>query len=269
MRIAYLGPQGTYSEEAALVYGGQDSKTLPADTIADALQIVIAKRADIAIVPIENSTEGSVLQTLDLLSKTTLKIRGEVMLPIHHQLLSRADNRADIELVYSHAQSLAQCREWLNANLPGVPVTPVVSNAHAAMLAADNPRAAAIASRRASQIYKLRILAKDIEDQDQNTTRFVALSASDARRTGADKTSMVCSVPNRAGSLYELLGILARRNINMTKLESRPLRNGKWDYMFYIDVDGHRTDTNIADALQDITAMATFVNVLGSYPKGA
>lgn len=268
LHVAYLGPEGTYSGEAAAAFAGATSSFLPCSTIDDAITAVQKGDADIAVVPVENSTEGAVNRTLDLLLESSLHITGEVVLPIHHQLLGKARSLADITEVIAHPQALAQCRRWLAEHLLHAKQTPASSNAEAARLAAMHPKAAAIAGTLAAEVYKLPVLAANIEDSPTNTTRFLVLGGQEVPPTGNDKTSLVCSVPNRSGSLYELLGIFAKDGINMTKLESRPADSNLWDYVFYIDVDGHQTDSQLAQALSAAREHATLVKVLGSYPKG-
>lgn len=269
LTVAYLGPAGTYSHEAALHHAGSSSAYLPCNTIDDALVAVEKGEADIAVVPVENSTEGAVNRTLDLLLESRLQICGEITLPIHHQLLAPRQGITTITEVLAHPQALAQCRKWLEAHMPKTKQVPVASNAEAARLVAKSTGKAAIASRMASETYRLSILEANIEDAASNTTRFLVLGKQTVPPTGNDKTSIVCSVPNRAGSLYELLGIFARNKLNMTKLESRPAESALWDYVFYIDIDGHQSDRQVSTALQKAKEHATLVKVLGSYPKAA
>lgn len=267
LRVAYLGPEGTYSQEAAMQFAGSTSVFVPCMTIDEVFLTVQKGNADIALVPVENSSEGTVHRTLDLLLESPLHIIGEVMLPIHHQLLGTQKDVHDIKEVIAHEQALAQCRQWLAKHLPHAVLTPVSSNGEAARQAAKSQTKAAIASRLAADIYKLPIIHANIEDTASNTTRFLAVGTQKVPPTGHDKTSLVCSVPNRAGSLNELLSILAKAHINMTKLESRPGGHELWEYVFYIDMDGHQQDTPIAKALNELQALTTFTKVLGSYPK--
>jgi chorismate mutase / prephenate dehydratase len=267
MKIAYLGPAGTFSEEAARIYGTEHDAYLAAPTFDQVVEMAESHQADLAVVAVENSTEGSVDRTLDLLLDTSLHICGEVCLPVHHQLLRLADSMDDIREVVAHPQALGQCRHWLDKHLPDAKRTPTSSNAQAAELAAGDEQKAAIAGKQAADIYKLTVVAGNIEDAADNTTRFFILGSEDASRpTDTDKTSIVCSVPNRAGSLYELLGIFARRHINMSKLESRPAPHATWDYNFFIDIDGHRAGAAVAAALKEAEAMCIFLKIIGSYP---
>lgn len=267
LRVAYLGPEGTYSGEAAQKFAGSTSRFVPSATIDDAFMAVAREEADIAVVPAENSSEGAVNRTLDLLLETSLRVIGEVTLPIRHQLLSKSSELIDIREVIAHPQALAQCRRWLESNLPKAQNISASSNAEAARLAAKDASKAAIASKLAAGIYGLNILQSGIEDSASNATRFLVLGSQSIEPTGNDKTSLVCSAPNRSGSLYELIGVFAKAGINMTKLESRPSAGALWDYIFYIDIDGHEADAHIAEALKRAREHATLVKVLGSYPK--
>ena len=266
-RVAYLGPEGTYSETAARqLYAG--AKLLPCETFDAALAAVEQGEADACVLPIENSTQGSVHRVLDLLAKTGLTIQAELVLSIHHQLLGGAASLQAVAEVWAHPQALGQCRAWLAKNLPAAEQHAAHSNAAAAQLAVGNPHVAAIAGVAAAAYYKLHTLATDIEDDHRNTTRFVAVGTAATKPTGHDKTSLVCSLPNQAGSLYGLLGIFARHSVNLTKLESRPLPGAVWEYLFYIDCDGHSQDKAVAAALKEITQYAAHCKLLGSYRKG-
>lgn len=267
LRVAYLGPEGTYSQEAATQFAGSTSAFIPCVTIDEAFLAAQKGSADIALIPVENSSEGAVHRALDLLLDSSLHVVGEVMLPIHHQLLGKQKEIEDIKEVVAHAQALAQCREWLTKHLPSATLTPVNSNGEAARQAAKSQTKAAIAGRLAADIYKLPVIRANIEDVADNTTRFLAVGSHAIPPTGHDKTSLVCSVPNRAGSLHALLGIFARAGINMTKLESRPGRYKLWEYVFYIDIDGHRQDASPATALGELQTVTTSTKILGSYPK--
>lgn len=269
LKVAYLGPAGTYSEAAARKHFGNAPAFSPLATIDDVFRAVETERVDYGIVPVENSTEGAVGLTLDLLLDSPARICGEVKLPIHHQLLSRASTTAALTHLYSHAQSIAQCHEWLNRNLPDVRRVAVSSNAEAARLAAEDNTACAIAGETAQALYGLNRLAENIEDDPNNTTRFLVISRHDASASGIDRTSLVCSSRNQPGAMYELLEPLARHEVGMSKLQSRPAAGGKWEYVFYIDLDGHVEEKRISDALQELRERACFVKVLGSYPKAA
>jgi chorismate mutase/prephenate dehydratase len=267
LRVAYLGPQGTYSEEAARSQCGSACEYLAAETIDEAVGMVEGGRADLAVVPIENSTEGAVNRTLDLLLASELKICGEVMLPVRHQLISSAQKIDDITEVHAHPQALAQCRGWLAVKLPGARQVPAPSNAAAVQIAAKDGSLAAIAGVKAAEHYGLPILCQDIQDDSANATRFVVLGTAPAGRTDNDKTSLIWSVANQPGALAGALTILAAKNINMVKLESRPSKESKWEYVFYVDIDGHEQDELVAQALQELAKQLKLVKVIGSYPK--
>ena len=269
LKIAYLGPAGTFSETAARRHFGGAPDLMPCAGIDEAFRAVEAGNADYAVVPVENSSEGAVGRTLDLLVSSPLKVCGEVNLPIHQNLLSLAGSLTTISRLYSHTQSLAQCHEWINRQLPLVPRTPVASNAEAARMAAEDPRAAAIAGEAAGQAYGLKTLAANIEDDPNNTTRFLVLGRHDAGPSGHDKTSLVCSAQNRAGAMHDLLAPLATHGVSMTKFESRPARGmggGRWQYVFFVDVEGHQAEPALSAALADFTSRAGFIKILGSYP---
>ena len=266
LKVAYLGPQGTFSQAAAIKHFGHAAQAVECASIDDVFRQVAAGMVAYAVVPVENSTEGAVGRTLDLLLNTPLKICGEAVLRVHHCLLRKGEDRAGMQRVYSHPQSLAQCHEWLNQNLPGVPQVPVASNAEAARLAADDAGAAAIAGETAAEIYGLNLLAQNIEDEPNNTTRFLVLGSHDALPSGKDKTSLVLSAPNRPGAMYALLGPFARNGVSMTKLESRPSGNDLWDYVFYVDVEGHCQDPAVAQSIAELKNIAPLLKVLGSYP---
>lgn len=269
MRVSYLGPAGTYSEEAARKRFGVPAELVPYTTIDEVVKAAESGDVDVAVVPIENSTEGPVNRTHDLLLETSLRIIGQLDLQIHHQLLSKAKRLEEIKTVAAHPQALAQCREWLEKHLPNAKHQAMESNALAAQAAKDDPCVAAIAGKLAAEQYDLPVLAANIEDDKANTTRFLMLGTASTPPTGNDRTSIVCSVPNTPGSLGKLITILSDAGINMTKLVSRPSPTGLWDYVFYIDIDGHQEDEPIARALEAMKNQALFVKVLGSYPKEA
>jgi chorismate mutase / prephenate dehydratase len=267
MRVAYLGPAGTYSEEAAQARFGSSASYVPCSTLDEAVRTVEAGKADVAVVPIENSTEGAVNRTLDLLRETTLQICDELFLPIHHQLLGKAPSLKAVQTVVAHPQALAQCREWLAQHLPHAAQQAASSNGEAARLANEDVSIAAIAGRRAAVLNGLSILAEDIEDDSDNTTRFLVLGRAETQPSGADKTSLLWSVANQPGTLVELLAILQSHGVNMVKLESRPADSGLWEYVFYVDVEGHIQDAPLQAALDQIKQKAHTLKVLGSYPK--
>lgn len=265
LAVSYLGPEGTFSQAAALKHFGQSAQAVACGSIAEVVRKVEAEAVNYGIVPVENSSEGAVGQTLDLMLATPLKVCGEVVLRVHQQLLSNA-GIASVARVYSHSQSLAQCERWLAANLPRAERIAVGSNAEAARLAAKEHEAAAIASEMAGALYDLRIVANNIEDDADNTTRFWVIGACDSAPSGKDRTSLVMSARNRAGAVHELLTPFAKHEVSMSKLESRPSRTGLWEYVFFVDIEGHQNDRNVAAALAELNELAMFVKVLGSYP---
>lgn len=268
--IAYFGPAGTFTESAAKKHFGSAPTFTPYLTIDDVFRAVESGQADYGVVPIENSTEGSVGRTLDQMLTSPLMICGEVNLRIHQNLMTRATALDGLKRLYSHAQSLAQCHEWLSRNLPHLPRVPVASNAEAARMAAADPEACAIAGEAAARLYELNILAANIEDDPNNTTRFVVLADHDAGPSGRDKTSFVCSAQNKPGAVHDLLTPLKNHGVSMSRFESRPARgfgNSRWEYVFFIDIEGHRSDPKVAAALDDLRGCAGFLKELGSYPK--
>jgi len=267
MHIAFLGPEGTFTQAAALKHFGHSVRTVPLGAIDEVFREVESGAAHFGVVPIENSTEGVVNHTLDMFASSPLKICGEVELRIHHHLLGKGKGRKGRKKVVSHSQSLAQCREWLDANLPRVERVAVASNAEAARLAAADKQLLAIAGSSAAELYGLNIVAENIEDEPDNTTRFLVIGRLDASSSGSDKTSLLVSGQNRSGSLASLLAPLARNGINMTRIESRPSRRGLWEYVFFMDIDGHIEEPKVRAALDELEREAAFVKWLGSYPK--
>jgi chorismate mutase/prephenate dehydratase len=266
LSVAFLGPLGTFSEEAANKQFGGLSKPVQCASIDEVFQTVESGAVDYGVVPVENSTEGGIGRTLDLLLQTSLNICGEVELPVHHNLLCKTEDKGTIKKLYSHAQSLAQCHEWLNRNLPGVERQAVASNSEAARLASLEDSSAAIASRRAGELFGLNLLAENIEDDPRNTTRFLVLSSHDVAPSGKDKTSLAMAARNVPGAVVSLLEPLARHGVSMTKFESRPAHTGLWEYVFFVDIEGHRKDERVAKALEEVAERAAFLKVLGSYP---
>ena len=265
-RVAYLGPRGTYSDEAVTRHFGGGVTGEPCASFDEVFRAVEAGECGYGVVPVENSTEGTVARTLDLLLATSLKVCGEVLLPVHQCAMSRRGDTARLARIYSHSQSLAQCHEWLAQHLPEVERVPVVSNAEAARLAAKEPRAAAIASQTAAAMYGLRIFAHNIEDDPNNTTRFLVIGTHDAGPSGCDKTSLAMSTRNAPGAVHSLLTPLARNGVSMTKLESRPSRTGLWEYVFFVDLEGHAQEPKLKRTLAALQRKAAMVKVLGSYP---
>jgi chorismate mutase/prephenate dehydratase len=266
LSVAFLGPMGTFSEEAANKQFGGLTSPVQCASIDDVFRMVESGQVDYGVVPVENSTEGAVGRTLDLLMATSLHICGEIALPVHHNLLSKQTDKSGIRKLYSHAQSLAQCHEWLNLNLPGIERQAVVSNAEAARLAAEDPGAAAIASRRAAELFDLQVLNANIEDDPKNTTRFLVLSLHDVAPSGKDKTSLLMATKNAPGAMVDLLSPFSKHGVSMSKFESRPSRVGLWEYVFFVDIEGHQQDKAVAEALADLKQRASFLKILGSYP---
>ncbi|MBP7579443.1 MAG: prephenate dehydratase [Vogesella sp.] len=268
LSIAYLGPEGSFTQLATLKHFGHAARTVACASIDEAFRLVESRQLDYVVAPVENSTEGAVGRTLDLMVSTPLKICGEVVLRIHHHLLRKTPAMDGIRRVYAHAQALAQCHEWLNKNLPAhVERISVASNAEAARLAAEDTDCAAIAGQAAAERYSLAKLAENIEDEPNNTTRFLVLGHQEVGQTAQDKTSIIVSAPNRPGAVHSLLEPLAANGVSMTKFESRPSRAGLWDYVFFIDMEGHHSSDNIAQALKGLGERTSFVKVLGAYPQ--
>ncbi len=266
LKIAFLGPEGTFTQGAALKHFGHSITTLPLNSIPEVFQEVESGNCHYGVVPVENSTEGVISHTLDMFLNSPLQISGEVTLRIHHHLLSLQPNSAAVKKVFSHQQSLAQCRLWLDRNLYHAEQVAVGSNAEAARLANSEPDAAAIAGDMAAELYALPRLAENIEDEPDNTTRFLVIGRQQLQPTGSDKTTLLLSARNVAGSLNHLLSPLAEHKISMTRIESRPSRRGTWDYVFFVDIEGHRDDPNVATALESLQDEAQLFKVLGSYP---
>ncbi|MCC7215482.1 MAG: prephenate dehydratase [Burkholderiales bacterium] len=266
LRVGYLGPAGTFSHAAVGKQFGSFVEAVPFATIDEIFRAVDSGRTDFAVVPVENSTEGAVGRTLDLMCTTDLAVCGEIKLRVAQNLLSNAAGLAAVTRVYSHGQSLAQCVQWLAQHLPGVPRIAVASNAEAARLAAAEAGAAAIAGENAGAIYGLATLAPHIEDEPNNTTRFWVLGRQQPAPSGRDETSLVMSCPNRPGAVYALLEPIARHGVSMSRIESRPARTGLWEYLFFIDLVGHRDDAPVAAAIAELAGKAPFLKLLGSYP---
>jgi chorismate mutase/prephenate dehydratase len=267
LKVAFLGPEGTFTQTAALKHFGHAVRTHSLGSIPDIFREVEAGACDYGVVPVENSTEGVVSHTLDTFLNSPLRICGEVTLRIKHNLLGREIAMSAIRKIYSHSQSLAQCRGWLDLHLPMAERIAVGSNAEAARLAVEEPGVAAIAGDSAAEIYQLKVLARNIEDEPGNTTRFLVIGKQDAAPSGEDKTSLMFTTQNRAGGLHTMLSPFAEHGISMTRIESRPSRRGQWDYVFFVDVDGHREDADLYHALEELERVAAQVKILGSYPK--
>ncbi len=269
LKVAFLGPEGTFTQTAVLNHFGHSVRALPLSSIDEVFHEVEAGNADFGVVPIENSTEGTVNHTLDRFLSSPLKICGEVELRIRQHLMGNMGALSRIVRVCSHPQSLAQCREWLEEHLPGIEQVPVSSNAEGARRARDEKGTAAIAGETAAEVYGLKILAAEIEDRSDNTTRFLVLGRKLFAPSGEDRTTLLVSVlhTDAPGALQRLLEPLARHRVSLTRIESRPSRRRKWDYVFFIDFEGHAEDGNIAKALAALKKRASLFRILGSYPR--
>ena len=270
LKVAYLGPEGTFTQSAVLKHFGHSVHALSVPTIDEVFHEVESGTADFGVAPIENSSEGTVnIHTLDMFLTSPLKVCGEIELRIHQHLMGKLDDLRSIRRVCSHPQSLAQCRAWLAEHLPGVELVPVASNAEAARRARDEEGTAALAGEAAAEVYGLKILFREVEDQADNTTRFVVVGRKLFPASGNDKTSVLVSASGTEGPgvLLHLLGPLARHGVNMTRIESRPSRRRKWDYVFFVDLDGHADDPPVKKALDEVKAKASLFKVLGAYPK--
>ena len=269
LKVAYLGPEGTYAQSAVLKHFGHSVRALPLASIDEVFQEVQAGNADFGVVPVENSTEGTVNNTLDRFLAASLHICGEVELRVQHNLMARDKDMKHVQRVCAHPQALGQCRGWLDEHMPGIDRVPVSSNAEGARRARDEKGTAAIAGAVAAEIYSLEILAQGIEDQSDNTTRFLVLGRKSLRPSGADKTTILVSASETSGSgaLFRLLEPLASNDVNLTRIESRPSRKKKWDYVFFIDLVGHAEDPHVAKALAQLKQRASLFRVLGSYPQ--
>lgn len=269
LSVAFLGPAGTFTQQAAYKHFGHAIEASPLPAIDEIFRAVESGACQYGVVPVENSTEGVITHTLDSFLRSSLVITGEVVLRIHHNLMTHALELGAIDAVFSHQQSLAQCREWLDRFLPGIPRHAVGSNAEAARLAAGSEHHAAIAGEVAAELYGLPIVQRNIEDEPDNTTRFLVIGRAPVGRTNSDKTSLLLSTRNNPGALYAVLEPFARHGISMTKIESRPSRRGIWDYVFFIDVEGHREAPELSRALDELESGVTMLKVLGSYPRAA
>ena len=266
LKIGYLGPEGTFSQQAVHKQFGHSAKGLPLASIEEVFDEVAAGNADFGVVPVENSGQGTIQSTLDMFLTSPLKICGEVELRVHQYLLSRTGRIDDIERVYSHGLSLAQCKQWLRENLPGVEKQAVVSNAEAVRRAKKSDDAAAIAGETAAHVYGMQVIAGPIEDRSDNTTRFLVIGRGAFPPSGNDRTSLMVFIRDQPGALYRILEPLARRDISMNRIESRPAHGALWQYAFFIEVNGHVDESPLKDALGEIDAFAGEVCVLGSYP---
>lgn len=266
-KVAYLGPRATFTHMACMQKFGSSAQYVPVNSIKDVFSEVERGRAHFGVVPIENTTEGVVNHTLDMFIDSNLLIYGEVLQEVSHHLLSKSGVVDEMTKIYSHPHAIAQCRNWLETNLPHVLVSEVASTARAAEICADDPSAGAIASELAAQLYGLKVIESRIEDNMNNFTRFLVLSQKPPERTGKDKTSLMLSVKDKVGALYDLLRPFASHGLNMTKIESRPSRRKAWEYIFFVDVEGHMEEERVKKAIEEIKGRCLFMKVLGSYPS--
>jgi chorismate mutase/prephenate dehydratase len=265
-KVAYLGPRATFTHMACMQKFGSSAQYVPVTSIKDVFNEVERGRANFGVVPIENTTEGVVNYTLDMFIDSSLLIYGEVLQEVSHHLMSKPGNMEEIMKIYSHPHAIAQCRNWLETNLPHVPVSEVASTARAAEMCLDDPTAGAIASELAAQLYGLKVVRARIEDNLNNFTRFLVLSQKPPERTGKDKTSLMLSVKDKVGALYDLLRPFASLGINMTKIESRPSRRKAWEYIFFVDIEGHVEEDRVKKAIEEVKSRCLFMKILGSYP---
>lgn len=270
LKVAYLGPEGTYTQSAVFKHFGRAVRARAMHAVDEIFRDVESEAASYGVVPVENSVGGMVSHTLDLLATTPLAICGEIWLPVHHHLLSPHKDRAEVKKIFAHAQSFAQCRMWLDANLPNADRVAVASNGEAARLVAEQEQGAAIASQQTAQIYSLEILASNIEDDPNNRTRFLVIGRQKCEPTGADRTSLVVSAQkDQSGALLRLLEPFADGGVNLTKIESRPSRRADWDYNFFLDLEGHQDEPAVREVLKQVESRAGFFRILGSYPQSA
>ena len=266
MTVAYLGPAGTFSEMALAKQFGAGVESVSCASIDEIFRAAETGAVNYAVVPVENSTEGAIGRTLDLLLSSPLKICAEVVLRVQQNLMAKRSSLKSIRKVYSHPQSLAQCHGWLSQHLPRASRVPVSSNAEAARLAAKEAGAAAIGPEIAAERYDLKLLARSIEDDAKNRTRFLVLGQHEAAPSGKDRTSLALTAHNRPGAVHDLIAPLAANGVSMTRLESRPARTGQWEYYFYVDIEGHQREPQVAKALAELKAKAPFMKIFGSYP---
>lgn len=265
-KVAYLGPRATFTHMACTQKFGASAQYVPVNSIKEVFSEVERGRANFGVVPIENTTEGVVNHTLDMFIDSNLLIYGEVLQEVSHHLMSKSGTLEEVKKICSHPHAIAQCRNWLENNMPLVPVSEVASTARAAEMCLDDPSIAAIASELAAQLYGLKVIKSRIEDNLNNFTRFLVLSQKPPQRTGKDKTSLMLSIKDKVGALYDLLRPFASHGLSMTKIESRPSRRKAWEYIFFVDVEGHIEEDRLKKALEEITGRCLFMKVLGSYP---
>ena len=266
LSVAYFGPEATFTHQACRRVFGAAARALPKPSIREVFRAIERDEAAFGVVPVENSTEGVVNHTLDMFLESPLTIYSEVVLVVHHHLLSKSGQLADARVLYSHYQPIAQCSEWLRSHLPDVQIRDVASTSEAARRAAADPAGAAIASRLAGELYGLRAVRRNIEDRHDNVTRFIVISRREHEPTGRDTTSILFSIKDRVGALHDILMPFGRKGINLTRIESRPSRRKAWDYVFFVDFDGHRADPVVQGVLARVRRSCSALKVLGSYP---
>lgn len=264
--VAYLGPTGTFSEQAVFQQFGHAIVLLPCNSIDEVFRTTEAGTADFGVVPVENSSEGAVNRTLDLLLQTSLSISGELSIAVRHSLMTASGDFAGISKICAHSQALAQCQTWLNQHYPNIERLAVASNGEAARLASIDGTVAAIAGETAGAAYDLQVVHAHIQDDPHNRTRFAVIGKANCAPSGKDQTSLVLAVPNKAGAVYSLLAPFMQFGVSMTRFESRPARTGTWEYYFYVDVEGHQEDASVASSLEVLKSSAAFFKILGSYP---
>ncbi len=267
MKVAFLGPQGTFTHAAAMQQFGFSAQLMPQKSIPAIFEEVARGRAPYGVVPVENSTEGVVSHTLDMFMESDLKINAEIMLGISHFLMSRSGRMTDIKKIVSHPQPLAQCRKWLEENLPDIPLVDVGSTALAAQMALEDESFGAIASEMAATLYGLQVVKERIEDNPNNFTRFLVIGTNTPERSGRDKTSLMFNIKDQPGILYRMLEPFSKREINLSKIESRPMKKKAWEYIFFLDIEGHIDDEPITAAVTELKDYCQFLKVLGSYPR--
>lgn len=268
LRVACLGPLATFTHLAALRHFGSSASFVPVESIKGVFETVEAGKTEFGVVPIENSNEGVISYTLDMFMDYDLKVSAEVMLEISHNLLSKSGDKARIKKVYSNPQATAQCRRWLESNLPRIPILETTSTAKAAELTSKDDEAAAIASELAAKVYDLNFIEKDIGDSKHNFTRFLVISKESPPKTGKDKTSIMFSIKDRPGALHDILTPFKKARINLTKIESRPSKRKAWEYIFFLDMEGHIDDKKVRKAIDNIKDSCLYLKILGSYPHG-
>lgn len=267
LKVAYLGPMGSFSELASIGYFGKSCDFIPAKKIQDVFELTERRECDFGVVPVENSLEGTVGITLDLLIDSNVKICGEIYREITHNLLSLNNEMKNLKRLYAHPQALGQCRAFIEKNLPDIEIIEVESTSESARLASKDPEAGAIGSARAGELYGLKVIKSKIEDSVNNYTRFIVLGKTENLPTGKDKTSIIISVKDEAGALHRALSGFAKYGINLSKIESRPMKKRPWEYIFFIDFDGHLNNKIVKKALSEIAKTCLFLKILGSYPK--